>query len=305
MLALQTATAQHPDIHTTIDSTHIFIGQQTLLHVDIAANSNIPIQLPEVIDTLTTGVEVLSVSRIDTVDLGNNRIRMKYDYLVTSFDSAVYLLPPLRIIQGADTVYSEALALKVSTIPVDTESKQFYDIKGIAKPEFVLWDYLMLPLIIWFSLLILALLGVLIYRLIKKKPLLPFRKKEPDIPPHIRAIGKLDEIRLQKLWQHGKIKLYHSEITDTLRKYLEERFGIGAMEMTSGEILDAVKDIEEVHSSTDSLKQILVLADFVKFAKHSPLSDENETSLTNAYQFVEQTKKEEPEKQDAVSSIKK
>ena len=280
-------------IKATIDSTHILIGQQTKIHLEIAADKGQLLQLPVIPDTLMTGVEVLDISKIDTVDIGNNRIQMKYDYLITSFDSALYLLPPFKVIAGADTTFSAELALKVSTIQVNTESGKFYDIKDVRKPPFVLMDYITVILLIAAILAAVALIGFIIYRLINKKSLVPFKKEELYVPPHIRAIRRLDTIKAEKLWQGGKIKEYHSEITDTLRKYVEERFGIGAMEMTSGEILTEIKEYNETDSTYDNLKQNLILADFVKFAKYKSLPDENELSMMNAYLFVNNTKKEE------------
>jgi hypothetical protein len=286
--------AQPPVIKAAIDSTHILIGQQTRIHLEIAANKDQELQIPIIPDTLITGVEVLDISKIDTVDIGNDRIQLKYDYLVTSFDSALYLLPPFKVISGIDTVYSGELALKVSTLQVDTESKKFYDIKEVIVPRFYLMDYLPMILLFLSGALLLAIIAFLVYRYITNKPILPFTKKEePYVPPHIRAIKELDKLKSRKLWQQGKIKEYHSDITDTLRKYVESRFDIGAMEMTSGEILDKIKGYSDVDASYDNLKQILLLADFVKFAKYNPLPDENELSLMNAYLFVNNTKREE------------
>ena len=280
-------------VKATIDSTNILIGQQTKIHLEIAADKSQQLQLPLVSDTLMTGVEILDISKIDTTDIGNNRIQMKYDYLITTFDSALYLLPPFKVIAGIDTVYSAELALKVSTVPVDTESGKFYDIKDVRKPPFVLMDYL--PIFLWILaiLVLLALAVFIIYRLINKKSLIPFKKEEPYVPPHIRAIRRLDAIKLEKLWQMGKEKVYYSEITETLRKYIEERFDVGAMEMTSGEILTGIKKYSDADDAYDNLKQILILADFVKFAKYKPLPDENELSMMNAYLFVNITRKEE------------
>ena len=276
-------------VKATIDSTNILIGQQTKIHLEIAADKSKPLQIPAISDTLMTGVEVLNISKIDTTDLDNNRVQMKYDYLITAFDSAVYLLPPFQVISGTDTAYSNELALKVSTLPVDTVSKKFYDIKGVRTPQFVLMDYLPLILLVLVILVLIAAAIYIIYRVINKKPLAPF-KKEENIPPHIRAIRELDAIKEEKLWQAGKLKEYHSEITDTLRKYIEGRFGVGAMEMTSGEILDDVKKYKDADGVSDNLKQILILSDFVKFAKYKPLPEENELSMRNAYLFVDDTK---------------
>ena len=280
-------------IKASIDSTHILIGQQTKIHLEIAADKNQQLKIPLISDTLTAGVEVLEISKIDTTDIGNNRHRIKYDYLITSFDSALYLLPPFKVISGADTILSTELALKVSTLQVDTESGKFFDIKDIREPSFVLMDYLPGILLALAIIALIALIAYFIYRYINKKSLIPFIKEEPFVPPHIRAIQKLDEIKSLKLWQSGRMKEYHSLITETLRKYIEERFSIGAMEMTSGEILADIKKNSEAVDAYDNLKQILIVADFVKFAKYEPLPDENELSMMNAYLFVNNTKKEE------------
>ncbi len=93
-----------------------------------------------------------------------------------------------------------------------------------------------------------------------------------------------------KLWQQGLNKEYYTALTETVRRYIVDRFGVNAMELTSAEILDSLRKDEEVASVYDRLKQILLLADFVKFAKIHPLPDENDLSLTNAYLFVNETK---------------
>lgn len=286
--------AQPVVIKAEIDSTHLFIGEQTKIHLEIAANKEQMLQIPLISDTLIAGVEVLEITKIDTTDIGNDRMQLRYDYLITSFDSAMYLLPPFKVIAGSDTAYSKELALKVSTIPVDLENPDsYYDIKDVIRPKFVWKDYL--PILLWILLVVVVIAAVayFIYRWKSSKPLVPFKKAEVYVPPHVKAIRELDEIKSKKLWQQGRMKEYHSGITDALRKYIEERFNVGAMEMTSGEILAALRGISDVDSSYDGLKQILQLADFVKFAKYSALPDENELSMMNAYLFVNNTKIEE------------
>jgi hypothetical protein len=293
-ISVLSISAQPPVIKVVMDSTHILIGHQTQIHVEVAANKNQALQIPVITDTLTNGVEVLAISKIDTTDLGNDRIQLKYHYLITSFDSALYLLPPFKAIAGADTAYSESLALNVSTLPVDMESKQFFDIKGVIQPKFVWADYLPWIIGIIWGWGLIVLIVFIIYRMVNNKPIIPFIKKEkPYIPPHTRALNELDAVKVQKLWQMGKVKEYHSDITDIFRQYIDERFEIPALEMTSGEILDKLKGYSDADTSCDNLKQILILADFVKFAKYNPLPDENELSLMNAYLFVNHTKKEE------------
>lgn len=294
LFAVITTFAQQPVIKATLDSAQILIGQQTLIHLEIAANKDQQLKLPIIEDTLVSGIEVLGISGLDTLDIGNNRMQIKYDYLVTSFDSALYLIPPFRIIAAQDTFYSNDLALKVSTVPVDTSSKNIYDIKDVITPSFVLADYIDILLYILAACILFIIIIYIFFRKKKKKPIVPFKKQNEVIfPPHIIAIQALDNIKIQKLWQQGKEKEYYSGISDTLRKYIEGRFGVYAMEMTSDQILRALKGVSEVVLVYDKLKQILLLSDLVKFAKYHPLPEENELSMMNAYLFVNETKKEE------------
>ena len=126
----------------------------------------------------------------------------------------------------------------------------------------------------------------------KKKPEIIVPPK-PSEPPHVTALQNLENIRNQKLWQEGKYKEYHTLISDTLRMYLEGRYGITAMELTSDEILKVMKSQVIDPVSKEKLKQILVLADYVKFAKVVPIDVENELSMNSAFDFINGTKREE------------
>ncbi|MDH6303827.1 hypothetical protein M2459_000159 [Parabacteroides sp. PF5-5] len=283
--------AQRTLIDVKLDSAAILIGEQTLLHLTVTTDKDKNVQLIIPGDTLMRGVEVLNLSKPDSSIIENNRLLIKQDILITSFDSALYLLPPLRVIDGPDTVLSNQVALKVSTIPVDVDNpEEFYDIKHVWKPPFVLADYYPWIFGILTTLFLICVIGYIVQRLRNKKPVLPFKKEEPKLPPHEQAIKDLDQIKQQKLWQQGRNKEYYTLITDTLRRYIVERFDINAMEMTSGEILDIIRKESEADSVYKNLKQILNLSDFVKFAKWSPLPDENDLSMMNAYLFVNQTK---------------
>jgi hypothetical protein len=282
---------QAPVVKASIDSAQILIGEQTRLRLEIAADRGASLQLPPATDTLMLGVEVLAMTPPDTTDLGNDRMRIRYDYLITSFDSALYLLPPFRIIAGVDTVYSNQVALKVSSMPVDTESGNFYDIRDVWKPAFVLADYAVVFYWIFVACVLILILLYVIFRRRKQKPvMMSFGKEEKMVlPPHIRAIQALDAAKSEKLWQRGKDKEYHSKLSDIIRTYIDEQFGFHAMEMTSSQILQAVKGISEVDPVFAPLKQLLLLSDLAKFAKYQPQPDENEQSLMHAYLFVNST----------------
>jgi len=283
--------AQQTLIDVSIDSAAILIGEQTVLHLTVTTDNGKNVIVPIPNDTLMTGVEVLNIAKADTTVIDNNRLLIKQDILITSFDSSLYLLPPFKVIDQTDTIYSNQVALKVSTIPVNIDKPdEFNDIKDTWDPRFVLADYYLLIYGVLFACFLICLIGYILKRLRNRQSIIPFKKQEPKLPPFEMAMKELDEIKQQKLWQQGRNKEYYTLLTDTLRKYMVNRFGINAMEMTSGEILELIRLESEANSSYNSLKQILELADFVKFAKLHPLPDENELSLMNAYLFVNQTK---------------
>lgn len=302
----EVSAQQRPLIDLTIDSAAILIGEQTVLHLTVTSDKDRPVQVVIPNDTLMAGVELLNLSKADSTEIENNRLVIKQDLLITSFDSALYLLPPLKVIDGTDTVLSNQVALKVSTVPVNAENpEEFFDIKQVWEPPFVWADYLPIILGVLLVLLLAALAWYVWKRMRAQKSLIPFKKEEPKLPPHEQAIKELDAIKQQKLWQQGRSKEYHTMITETLRRYIADRFGINAMEMTSGEILDLIRQETEAQSVLDNLRQILSLADFVKFAKMNPLPDENDLSLMNAYLFVNQTKVvEQPKPEDESTELK-
>ena len=285
------AYAQQTLIDVKIDSAAILIGEQTVLHLTVTTDKDKDVRLLIPRDTLMAGVEVLDVPKADSSLIENDRLLIKQDLLVTSFDSSLYLLPPFKVVDGVDTIYSNQVALKVSTIPVNVDKpEEFYDIKDVWKPPFVLADYYPWIFGVLFVLFLICVIAYVVKRMRNRQSIIPFKKPEPKLPPHEQAIKELDEIKQQKLWQQGLNKEYYTLITETLRRYIVERFGINAMEMTSGEILDLIHKHTDTLSVYDNLKQIMELADFVKFAKWSPLPDENDLSMMNAYLFVNQTK---------------
>ena len=128
-------------------------------------------------------------------------------------------------------------------------------------------------------------------------------KPKPVIPPHIVAIKALEELGHRKLWQNGKFKLYYSSLTSILKVYIVGRWGVGALEMTTDEIIVALQSIEMPNESRSNLIQIMRTADMVKFAKAQPEAEENEANFTRAYYFVENTKMVTAEHNEAKRDI--
>ena len=305
--------AQKATTKVTVQPFEIAIGQQATINLEVIAPKGNNIIFPVFNDTLVSGVEVLAMPKPDTI-YSNDIMTISQKYIITSFDSALYHIPYIPVIDGLDTIRSNDFALKVvspelseATLAylremteqkidsIDFDQLGITDIKAIQEPPFVWTDYMNYILMGLLVFLIIVVISLGIYFYYRKKKKGYFFKPVVIQPPHVIAINALNHIKDEKLWQQGREKEYYTELTDTLREYLESRYHINAFEKTSDEILSLVNGLIEEDSSQLGLKQILKLADLVKFAKYKPLLDENDLSLVNAFLFVNQTKKEEPE----------
>ncbi|MFH1121703.1 MAG: hypothetical protein V1775_17925 [Bacteroidota bacterium] len=275
------------------DTTRFLIGNQVNVTLEFEAGQGAVVKWPELGDTLSHSIEIIKKNPIDTIrPEGSTKLIFRQVITITSFDTGFIVLPPLVFIvndnNGIQTeLKSEPVLLEVKNIQVDT-AKEIKDIKPILQAPYTLQDFL--PWLLLAAAV--GLLGTLIWFYLrnrkKKKPFfrLPTR---PQKPPHTVALERLEELRQEKMWQKGQIKEYYTRLTDILREYFEKRFGVNAAEMTSDEILFAMKDhISEV-SVLGDLRKLLTLSDLAKFAKGQPLGAENEISMTYAKTIVMNT----------------
>lgn len=293
--------AQNIRVQASLDTNSILIGQKTKLKLTVDYKTDqgeIKIDFPPISDTLIKHIEVESKSAIqkyapDSSDMSH--LSQSQYLLITSFDSGYYAIPPFKFIINGDSskpYETEPLLLSVNTIAVDT-TKNIKDIKAPFEIPFS-WKEL-LPYIYW-GIAGIAVLSLLIWLLVKylnkpkviPKPIII----TPKTPPHITALERLGKLKDDKLWQQGKLKQYHSELSDILRQYIEHRFYINAMEQVTDEIMYAFRTAEVSDEMKAKLRQVLFLADLVKFAKEQPLPNENDQSMTYAIEFVNGTKKE-------------
>lgn len=311
-LAMLSIQAQRVSVSATVQPSEILIGEQALINLQVIAPKEKEILFPVYQDSIVGGLEVLSMGNPDTVITDNVRtINMKY--LVTSFDSTLYYVPSMPVSDGIDTIESNSFGLKVTapelsdstlaylekmnsgqTDSIDFQELQLSDIKPIQKAPFVWKDLLSLLWIPAVIILLLAILGAIIYIIVRKNRKGYFFTPPPVLPAHVRAIKSLDKIKSEKIWQQDRIKEFYTELTDVLRIYIHERYGVNSLEMTSGEILDIINTKQEEDSVYENLKQVLYIADLVKFAKHQPFNDDNDLSLMNSYFFINQTKEDDP-----------
>lgn len=300
------AFAQQPTVSVRMDSTYVTFGCPMTFHLEAVISEGQQIAFPQ--DVLRQGgivayddsaqylleLDTFHQPHVDTLQQAGGLITLGEDITVFAFDSATLYIPPFEFVtQSGDTLRTKDLALKVF-VPfenVEVDPAKFVGLKDVQEPEFVFADYLwyiLLPFIIvlvaaaaWF--------GWKYYQKHKKDAPVVVPKAKP-IPANVEAMQALEALAQKKLWQNGQDKLFHTELTDILRRYIERRFNVPAMEKTSDEILDELYELAESQkASLTNLKQILSMADLVKFAKYHPLADENQLSFMNSKMFVQQT----------------
>jgi hypothetical protein len=286
------AFSQGINVIATTDTNEIKIGEQFSLKISVIAPSNYTFKFPMLSDSINS-FELISLSKIDTTDNKNNSFTYTQTAQLTQFDSGIYVIQPITFLfkdlKSAffDSISSEAILMKVSTIAVDT-TKNLKDIKGPVDVPITLKE--ILPYLLIALAVIVA--GYFLFRHLKSRKKTPYTiiPKKPAIPPHETALLELKKLAEEKLWQQGLTKQYHTRLTDVLRAYIEGRFSIHALEETTDEILIQFKNSLVTDEAKEKLSIILHLADLVKFAKAQPIGSENENSLSFAREFVLLTK---------------
>lgn len=296
--------AQRIKATARLDSTNILIGDQVKLFLEIDHPKTVEVEFPQVPDSINNGlIEVLSRSGIDTFEMDDEKFMKQIRaYTITSFDSGHFRIPPYWFkidLDGiTDSIPSNGVTLNVYSMQIDT-TRGPTDIKMPYDAPLTLKE--VTPYILG-VILIGAIIFFLLYSIKRKKKNQPIfaRPPKPKEPAHIVALRELDRIKAEKIWQQGKTKQYYSELTDALREYIEDRFEIRAMEQVTDEILDSFRAQKDLLNQKNfaNLSQILRLADLVKFAKYTPLPDDDNLSLVNAFFFVNETKKEVVKKPD-------
>ncbi len=298
-LSIAAAQTSAPTVVAAFDRDSVMIGDQFFLDVRVEKDMMQVVAFPELAGSAQPeGVEIMEEMAVDTLASDGRRQTVAKRYRLTIWDAGRYNLGRLPAFYAGknvvDTLWSrDSLTITVNTFAIDPMKDRPFDMKPLLKVRLRFGE-----ISGWLALTLggLAVLVAAVWLLRKYRrrivPLLGGAK--PALPPHVEAIRRLEALRHQKLPQNGKHKQYYSGITDILRAYLERRWGIGAMEMTSGEIVEAVDAPRRAGEVDDKrygdLAALLQTADLVKFAKLIPDEGEVDKAYYDAYYFVEETK---------------
>ena len=294
------AFAQEYSAKARLDSALILIGDHLNVRLEVTVPKGKPVYIPQLDEKLLATMEKpldwIANSNFDTV-VNNDNYIIKQTITITAFDSGNYVFPAIPVLDANSQIVAQTnpLFFEVGTIAVDTTAA-IKDIKNISKIPFTFHEFWMYmkkyALFIVVGLLVIGLIVYAIWRYIKKQRMqqpLPVVKPKPKIKPHITALKELEQLRQKKLCEQGRTKEYYTELTDIVRKYIDDQWDIGAMEMVTTEILDALKDSEIHEEVLKRLYQAFSVADLVKFAKFTPMPTDNDMAFKDCREFVERT----------------
>ena len=249
-----------------------------------------------------SGFEVVALPPVDTLERDGRRLRLAKRYRLAAFEEGRFNLGRAQVLYADKNILDtlqvgDSLLLEVGTFRIDSTSHSIFDLKGQRTLPFRFAE--IRGYVAW-GLAALALLAAAAWALrrwlaARGRRLGDLFRPAPPLPPHVAAIRALEALHHQKLWQNNRHKLYYSGLTDILRTYIAARWEIGAMEMTSDEIVAALRDTELPDKARRDLGAILRNADLVKFAKATPEAEENEADYLKCYYFVEETKPADPD----------
>ena len=306
IVAMQVAVAQTtaPTITSRLSADTVMIGDRVTLTVEVEKDVMQHVIFPSFDFTQTDGaeqaepsIEIIHDYTPDTISQEGRRVLLRKRYEMAVYDEGIYRMGKAQALlldkNLVDTLIAEREEeLFVKTFQIDSTAKSVRELKPqkTLKLRFAEFGgYLGISFAV--ALLIVGAIFLLIRYLHKRgKRIADLFKPAPPVPAHIVAIESLEKLRNEKLWQNNKHKLYYSGLSDILRTYLAGRFDVGAMEMTTDEIADTLRNIDIEQKQKMDLLAVLRDADLVKFAKATPEAEDNELAFDKAFYFVENTK---------------
>jgi hypothetical protein len=284
---------QNPEIKVSADTNNVLIGEHVKLTFEYLGESGDKVTFPIMNDTIGQ-FDIIQIGNIDTSKNDKN-LTLRRIITVTSFDTGMVSLPSIPFVyerKDYDSPFvanSDELILYFTTIELDTAG-DLRDIKGPIEIPITFAELLPYILIVLGVGLIVVAVVVILYNRKRKVKEVVIEKYDPTIPADLEALQALKELENKKIWQTGRHKVYHSDLTDILRTYIHRIYDINAHELTSDEILAELRSKEHSTEALENLHQILSIADLTKFAKFTPSDTQNHDSMILAISFVNQTK---------------
>ena len=256
------------------------VAQQTVLKLTASAPEEYKLELPNFSGKL--GEFTIIETRHEKPELKKDFLNQRISWMLEPFLNGSYIIPEITISarQGNKkfSVIIPEIQVKVSSLLA--ENKDLADIAPMLLPR---PDYFYYYLAAGLALLACVLFAF--YWLKLRKP--PEPPAVPPVPPHITAIRALDELLARNLPEQGKIKEFYQAISAILRRYIENRFQLRAVEQTTEEFFSSLNSSSLFNlEQKQLLKKFLDHCDLVKFAKHEPTKEETGRMISFCREFI-------------------
>ena len=308
--------AQQVEVDGKVESTDVQVGKPFTLDLSLKVPYGWFVEWNDfAIDTLSEQLDIIKRGEVERTADADSNVIVKQQLTLMTFDTGQVQVPPiaLKYARSFDDpnrlkAYTDPIRLYSTTMTVDTTLAYKPIVEPIAAPVKFKEVF---PWILAALLLVLIALGIWYWRKHRKPKVDADGNivRGPVIPPYDKAVGDLENLRQQKLWQSGKVKEYFSSLTDIAREYIEGQFGVNAVEMTTDDILEEVKPLHFLPETYNKLKETMEVADLVKFAKYSAANLESENAMNSMTDFVNdsylQYKQRKAEEEARLAEMKK
>ena len=288
--------AQNVEVEGKVNDTKVQVGKPFTLDLSLKVPYGWFVEWNDfAIDTLSEQLDIIKRSEVERTADADSNVIVKQQLTLMTFDTGQIQVPAVGLTYAKSfddpdrlKAYTDPINLYSTTITVDTTLAYKPIVEPIAAPVQMKEVF---PWILAVLLLALVVFGIWYWRKHRKTKVDADGNiiRGPIIPPYDKAVGDLEQLRQQKLWQSGKVKEYFSSLTDIAREYIEGQFGVNAVEMTTDDILEEVKPLHFSQETYNKLKETMEVADLVKFAKYSAANLESENAMNSMTEFVNES----------------
>ncbi|MBR1513498.1 MAG: hypothetical protein IJ622_04315 [Bacteroidales bacterium] len=288
--------AQNVEVEGKVNSTDVQVGKPFTLDLSLKVPYGWFVEWNDFTqDTLSEQIDILRRGDVERTADADSNVIVKQQLTLMTFDTGQIQVPAVGLTYAKS--FDDPMRLKAFTEPIDLHATTM--VVDTLQPYKPIVEPLAAPVTMkevfpWLLAVLLAILaGLGIWFFVKRRKTRVDEDgniiRGPVIPPYDKALGDLENLKQQKLWQSGKVKEYFSSLTDIAREYIEGQFGVNAVEMTTDDILEEIKPLRFSPEVYNKLKDTMEVADLVKFAKYSASNLESDTAMSNMTEFVNES----------------
>jgi hypothetical protein len=279
-------------LEARVDKNKITIGDLIQYSIIVTRDENVNIEIPDLGANLGA-FEIRDYNDPDP-EKRNGEIIQHREYTISTYDIGDYEIPPVtvRYTIGEDSIWKELTSEHIKINVESLKPSEAGDIRDIKPPLVIEKDWMRIIRFVVAGVII-VLIGILVFIYIKRrregKSFIPHREK-PKRPPHEIALEELELLLQDELLEKGEVKQFYIRISEIIRRYIEGRFFIVAIEMTTTQLIDNMNEAEIEKEDVQLVEDFLMQCDLVKFAKYIPTSEENQKVIDQAFEIVNKTK---------------